>query len=237
MSEIVEGETLNATPECKLPESEQVSKGLDDDQETLIQLRESYAEANKDSSNLWLNHSKSCYIYLYRGGGEPSSSLASFDLDQTLIKPKGKKKIPKTATDWEFFSVWTKVKLQQAIRDNSSRFVIFTNQNGVGLGLVDLKIIQERIELVTKRLNMPCTVFVATEKDQFRKPQISMFNLFEKSFNDGLKVDRESSFYCGDAIGYPTHSDADIKFAQALKLPFLTPEKFLRGVKPKLATT
>lgn len=214
--------------------SESVLDCLDDDVETLKTLQEAYQEARRDSTSKWLDYTKSCYIYLYRGGGEPSSALAAFDLDGTIIKPKSNKRIPRNATDWQFFSAWTKVKLQQALRENEARFVIFTNQNGVGLKLVALEEVQERIELVTKRLNMPCTVFVAIEQDEFRKPRTAMFQLFEKCFNSSKIIDYDKSFYCGDAVGYPSHSDADIKFAETLGLPFLPPEKFVRGVKPKL---
>lgn len=201
----------------------------------LDSLRESYSKVKKKCSNKWLDYAnKSCYIYLYRGGGEPSTTLAAFDLDGTIIKPKSNKRIPRSATDWDFFSVWTKVKLQQIVRENRARFVIFTNQNGIGLNLVPLEEVQKRIEMVTKRLDIPCTVFVAIYKDEFRKPRTGMFELFDKSLNDSKPIDYDKSFYCGDAVGYPSHSDADIKFAQKLGLPFLTPEKFLRGVKPKL---
>lgn len=204
------------------------------DSDAINSLVESYSDAQKNLSSKWLSYLKTCHIYMYRGGGEPSDSLASFDLDGTIIRPKSNKRIPRNATDWQFFSVWTKVKIQQAIREKESRLVIFTNQNGVGLRLVALEEIQERIELVTQRLNIPCTVFVAIEKDEFRKPKTAMFKLFEEAFNDNKRIDPANSFYCGDAVGYPSHSDADIKFAQTIGLPFLPPEKFLRGVKPKL---
>lgn len=201
----------------------------------LDNLRESYMKRYKKSTSYWLNYAdNTCFIYFYRGGGEPNERLASFDLDGTIIKPKSNKRIPRSATDWQFFSVWTKVKIQQVIRENQARFVMFTNQNGIGRNIVPLEEVQERVELVTQRLEIPCTVLVATDKNEFRKPLTGMFQLFEKSFNDSKQIDPETSFYCGDAIGYPSHSDADIMFAQRLGLPFLTPEKFLRGVKPKL---
>lgn len=236
--------TISITMPSETQQTEQVDKTndhdnnlfLDDDKESLLTLAEFYSKARDDCSNKWLNFGKTCHIYLYRGGGEPNNCLSAFDLDGTIIKPKSNKRIPKSATDWELFSVWTKVKLQQILRETNSRFVIFTNQNGVGLRLVALEEVQERIELVTKRLNIPCTVFVATDKDEFRKPNVGMFKLLEKAFNDSIEIESEKSFYCGDAVGYPSHSDADLKFAQRLNLPFLAPEKFLRGVKPKLIT-
>lgn len=199
-------------------------------------LRLSYAKARKTGESKWLSHLDSCFVYLYKGGGEPSNNLAAFDLDGTIIKPKSNKRIPKSATDWDFFSVWTKIKLQQVLRENKARFVVFTNQNGVGLKIVELDEVKERIELVTNRLGIPCTTFMAIEKDSFRKPEIGMFKLYEECFNDVLPVDLGKSFYCGDAIGYPSHSDADIKFAKTLRLPFLPPDKFVRGVKPKLVS-
>lgn len=214
----------------------EVDEGINgkEDSEELESLKLAYLSCKKESANKWLDYLKTCYIYLYRGGGEPNENMAAFDLDGTIIRPKSNKRIPKSATDWQFFSAWTKVKLQQVLRENTARFVIFTNQNGVGLNIVPLEEVQERIELVTKRLDIPCTVFVAIDKDNFRKPNTGMFRLFEKSFNDDRRVNLEKSFYCGDAVGYPSHSDADIKFARSLRLPFLPPEKFVRGVKPKL---
>lgn len=210
---------------------------LDEDTDTLNGLRDAYDVARQESISKWLDYKKTCYIYLYQGGGEPSETLAAFDLDGTIIKPKSNKRIPRSATDWQFFSAWTRIKVNSFVRENQARFVIFTNQNGVGLRLVALEEVQERIELVTKRLNIPCTVFVAIDKDEFRKPRTGMFRLLSKSFNNSLPINYEKSFYCGDAIGYPSHSDADIKFAQTLGLPFLAPDKFVRGVKPKLLDT
>lgn len=227
-------ETKNSKTDLATAVNSSLDDTLEDNKEALETLREHYSAAMKDSADRWLEYNKTCHIYLYRGGGLPSENLAAYDLDGTIIKPKSNKRIPKSATDWQFFSVWTKVRLQQVVRENDARFVIFTNQNGVGLRLVALEEIQERIELVMKRLQIPCIVFVAIEKDEFRKPETGMFRLFEKVFNSSKEINYSRSFYCGDAVGYPSHSDADIKFAQKLELPFLPPEKFLRGVKPKL---
>lgn len=203
--------------------------------ECLEELRLAYDIARQNSSNSWLHFAKSCYIFIYRGGGEPNRRMAAFDLDGTLIRPKSNKRIPRSATDWELFSVWTKVKLQQILNAKDKlRFVIFTNQNGVGMNIVPLEEIQERIELVMKKIDIPGIVFVSTEKDEFRKPRTGMFQLYNKCFNGSETLLMEDSFYCGDAVGYPSHSDADIKFASKLGLPFLPPEKFVRGVKPKL---
>ena len=121
------------------PSKENTSTSIESigEPDSLDELRESYMRARKESSNVWLDFSnKSCYIYLYRGGGQPSESIAAFDLDGTIIKPKDNKK------------------------------------------------------------------------------------------------------FCTSAIvGYPSLSDSDINFASKLGLPFLAPEEFLQGVKPKLLPT
>lgn len=200
------------------------------------ELEADYLRLKDREDNKWLNYDKRCYVYLFRGGGLPKDTIAAFDLDHTIIKPKGSSRIPKSSTDWEFFSVWTKQKIEQVVRESNSRFIIFTNQYGVGLQKVTLAEVQERVELVTKRINIPCTVFMATEMDEFRKPGTRMYELFTRAFNDNIIIDRHRSFYCGDAVGYKSHSDADIKFAQSLDLPFLTPDKFVRGCHPKIVT-
>lgn len=226
-----------ATSKQAKDETQSGEKVDDDEAEYLESLRVAYAAARENCQSKWLDYKKTCFVYLYRGGGEPNESLAAFDIDGTIIKPKSNKRIPKSATDWEFFSAWTKVKVQQVLRENQARFVMFTNQNGVGRGIVTIEEVQQRIELVTKRLDIPCMVLMAIDKDNFRKPDVGMFKLFRNCFNNDKRINLEKSFYCGDAVGYPTHSDADIKFAQVLGLPFLTPHKFVRGVKPKLITT
>lgn len=203
-----------------------------DTKDKLSDFRVKYSEALKEKSNTWLSYEETCYIYLFRGGGDPNTEMAAFDVDGTIIKPTGRGNIPKKHDDWQFWSIWTKVKLSQAV--DKKRFVMFTNQNGVALGLVSLDTIKLRLELMSKSLKIPCTIFVSINKDSFRKPNTGMFELFEKAFNDSKLIDRKQSFYCGDAVGYPAHSDADIKFAESLQLPFLTPSAFVRGHKPKL---
>lgn len=226
-------ERVNQFLKMKGEESDRINSGNSD--KILSDLEAVYSRSRATNSNTWLTYLDSCYIYLYRGGGDPNATIASFDLDGTIIKPKNPRhKICKGASDWQFFSAWSKVNISKSVtQPKTRRLIIFTNQNGVGLNIVPLSEVKSRIESVTKSINIPCTVFVATEKDEFRKPKTKMFWLLEKCFNDHLTVERESSFYCGDAIGYPSHSDADIKFAEALGLQFITPEKFVRGHKPK----
>ena len=57
-------------------------------------------------------------------------------------------------------------------------------------------------------------VFLAIEDDEYRKPGTKMWTLLE-NHNDGVKIDKLESFYCGDAAGrkdgkHKDFSDSDL---------------------------
>ncbi|XP_038987109.1 polynucleotide 3'-phosphatase ZDP isoform X2 [Phoenix dactylifera] len=117
--------------------------------------------------------------------------------------------------------------------------VIFTNESNIERWknkrqqAVDSKI--GRLDNFIKHVKVPIQVFIAcglgTSKDRtedpFRKPKPGMWRLMEEHFNSGIAIDMDQSFYVGDAAGRVNdHSDADIKFAQAVGLKFHVPEEF-----------
>ncbi|XP_015578057.2 polynucleotide 3'-phosphatase ZDP isoform X2 [Ricinus communis] len=64
-------------------------------------------------------------------------------------------------------------------------------------------------------------------EDPFRKPKPGMWQIMERHFNSGISIDLDQSFYVGDAAGRNNdHSDADIRFAQAVGLKFFVPEDY-----------
>ena len=79
-----------------------------------------------------------------------------------------------------------------------------------------------------EQLGIPMTFLAAFDKvSNFRKPNDGMYQYFLKEI---LKVkdddiDKEKSFYCGDAAGrYQDHSPDDLLFAIKMGLVFYTPE-------------
>jgi bifunctional polynucleotide phosphatase/kinase len=62
-----------------------------------------------------------------------------------------------------------------------------------------------------------------------------MWEYFENSHNEGIKIDMKKSFYCGDAAGRKgppkDFSDSDLKFALVLGIDFFTPEQFFLDEK------
>ncbi|KAL3016455.1 hypothetical protein AAZX31_06G214100 [Glycine max] len=121
--------------------------------------------------------------------------------------------------------------------------VIFTNESNIERWknkrqvAVDSKI--GRLNNFIEKVKVPVQVYIACgvgsksgkadkkEDDPFRKPKPGMWHLMEQHFNSGIAIDMDQSFYVGDAAGRESdHSDADIKFAEAIGLKFYVPEEY-----------
>ena len=117
------------------------------------------------------------------------------------------------------------------------RFVIFTNQAGVGKH-TSSEAVRGRICGLLRLLDLPCIVLAAVEENCYRKPRTGMFQLLRR-YNNDLDIDLSQSFYVGDAAGRAKaanrpkdHSDVDFMFALNCDLNFLTPEQFMSDVPP-----
>ena len=159
------------------------------------------------------------------------NKLACFDLDHTLIKPKGKRKLPRDSEDYEYINnvKETLVKLQ----NNNYHIIIFSNQSGSKLEQIIIKIKNILFELLFYD-KLKISVFIATKDDYYRKPHTGMFELFLKlnslKFNNLKEV-----FYCGDAAGrnndfscsdYAFSHNLSLKYTNLLnKIKFYVPEE------------
>ncbi|XP_073143090.1 polynucleotide 3'-phosphatase ZDP [Henckelia pumila] len=173
-------------------------------------------------------------IFLERDDGlHDSQKIAAFDFDGCLAKTSVKRV---GADAWSIMYPSIPEKLQNLYNDGY-KLVIFTNESNIERwknkrqAAVDSKL--GRLENFIKLVKVPIQVFIAcglsygVPEDPFRKPKPGMWKIMEKEFNSGLPVDMNQSFYVGDAAGRPDdHSDADIKFAQALGLKFYVPEEY-----------
>ncbi|XAR56464.1 3'(2'),5'-bisphosphate nucleotidase [Bertholletia excelsa] len=175
-------------------------------------------------------------IFLERDDGlHDSEKVAAFDFDGCLAKTSVKRV---GADAWSLMYSSIPEKLQ-SLYNEGYKLVIFTNESNIDRWkykrqvAVDSKIgrLNKFIELV----KVPIQVFIACgigksdgkAEDPFRKPKPGMWHLMEQHFNSGISVDRNQSFYVGDAAGRDDdHSDADIKFAEAIGLKFYLPEEF-----------
>lgn len=182
-------------------------------------------------------------LFIYTSKGVISSSkIASYDLDGTLIKTKSGNVFPKTINDWEiaFNEIPGKLK---SLHKNGYKIVIFTNQGGISKGKYTINDFKYKLETIIAKLNVPIQAFVSTGDKLFRKPRIGMWNYLQIHKNDDITIDKEKSFFVGDAAGRQEekapfklkkdHSCVDRLMALNLNLQFYTPEEHFKNEIPR----
>ncbi|KMU72433.1 DNA kinase/phosphatase Pnk1 [Coccidioides immitis RMSCC 3703] len=109
----------------------------------------------------------------------------------------------------------------------------------VGKGAIgdskNLTIFKSKVSMILKDLDVPLSVYAATEYDEYRKPRMGMWKLMLDDYDLDVEgvLDLEGSIFVGDAAGRPTdHSCVDRNFASNIGLKFYTPEEFFLG-KPQ----
>ncbi|XP_013145078.1 PREDICTED: uncharacterized protein F21D5.5 [Papilio polytes] len=177
-------------------------------------------------------------LYIYTAKGVKSSKkIAAFDMDGTLIKTKSGKVHPVDTNDWQLAFPIVPTKLKEKL-DIGYKVVILSNQAPIGKGRVKIEDFKKKIENLVIKINIPIQVFIATGRGFYRKPTPGMWQTLIEKKNDGLSVDMDSCFYCGDAAGRVAnwapgkkkdHSMADKLLAENLGLKFYTPEQFFLG--------
>ncbi|XP_012253924.2 uncharacterized protein F21D5.5 isoform X1 [Athalia rosae] len=238
------------------PESEEaVSKGdtftkksktedLKDDRQLTSDIELDKREENIEVSEpieqgLWEDINRQLLIYTSKGV-VGCSKIAAYDMDGTLIKTRSGHVFPKDHSDWQLLYSEVPGKLKQ-LHKNGYKIVIFTNQGFLSLGKWKPNDFKEKIERIVTRIGIPMQVFIATGKSLYRKPMTGMWDTLVNDKNDGVHVDKESSFFVGDAAGRQKdwapkkkkdHSSADRLLALNLGIKFETPEEHFLGHKP-----
>ncbi|CAG9102249.1 unnamed protein product [Plutella xylostella] len=179
-------------------------------------------------------------LYIYTAKGVKSSEkIAAFDMDGTLITPKSGKVYPVDISDWKIAFPTVAQKLKEQI-ELGFKVIILSNQAPIGSGRVKIEDFKKKIENIVRKLDVPIQAYIATGKGFYRKPTTGMWKVLSEEKNDGLVIDMEKSFYCGDAAGRTAnwapgkkkdHSMADKLMAENLGLTFYTPEEFFLGHK------
>lgn len=180
-----------------------------------------------------------------------SLKLGCFDLDGTLVNTKSGANFARGSSDWCWFEN-AKDKVTREV-EKGTILVIFTNQGGVTASQGEISKsytnLKERINLVVaslgKTVEYPLVlaapkrpggkqkVISSAEKhEKMRKPATGMFERMEEFLKDALgeySIDKEQSYYVGDAAGRELDFlDSDKAFAEAVGLPFHTPEEFFK---------
>ena len=158
----------------------------------------------------------------------PKSKLAMFDLDSTLILPTGFGNSARNKDEYILFND----KVIEKIRElHKKRFtiIIFSNQNSIKSALQGKAATskKELIDDLLKKIKVPVNVFMATKKDNFRKPEKGMFDFYVENFSENVKVNLKGSFFVGDALGREgDFSDSDKLFAKNIGVKYFSPEEF-----------
>ncbi|XP_024021866.1 polynucleotide 3'-phosphatase ZDP isoform X2 [Morus notabilis] len=173
-------------------------------------------------------------IFLERDDGlHDSSKIAAFDFDGCLAKTSVKRV---GADAWSLMYPSIPDKLQSLYNDGY-KLVIFTNESNIERWkkkrqvAVDSKLGRLNNFIKTVKVFIACGIGKSDgqAEDPFRKPKPGMWHLMGQHFNSDISIDMDQSFYVGDAAGRDNdHSDADIKFAQAVGLKFHVPEEYFR---------
>lgn len=164
--------------------------------------------------------------------------LAMFDLDSTLITPKiGKngqgKGFPIDENDWKFMYDTTKKYLKKFI-ENDYCVIIISNQGGMSLGKQTFEVWSKKVNQICEKLNIDIYIFCSVAHNKYRKPLPTWFYEFiPQNIQDN--IDRQMSFYCGDACGRKgDFSDTDYKFALNCMVKFKTPEELFNNEYEKI---
>ncbi|KAJ6020882.1 Polynucleotide kinase 3 phosphatase [Penicillium herquei] len=171
---------------------------------------------------------------------EKNRKIAAFDLDSTLIKTRSGNKFPRSADDWQWWDGSVATKLG-SLHEEGYQLVIFSNQKKISIqkelkaGKTDSKslaMFKEKLTAIMSALDIPMSVYAATQATEYRKPRLGMWREFIDDYDlDVIGVDHKNSIFVGDAAGRPNdHSSTDLGFAINAGLPFKTPEEFFTGV-------
>ncbi|XP_075771999.1 bifunctional polynucleotide phosphatase/kinase isoform X2 [Pelodiscus sinensis] len=187
----------------------------------------------------WHEHGK--LLVFTKQGVVPSTKVAGFDLDGTIITTKSGKVFATSPDDWRILYPEVAKKLRK-LQSEGYKIVIFTNQLGISKGRLRPEAFKAKAEAVLEQLGVPMQVLVATGSGLYRKPLLGMWEHLCEKENGAVAVTLKNSLYVGDAAGRPPNwapghkkkdfSCSDRLFALNAGLPFYTPEEFFLGWAP-----
>ncbi|KND89068.1 Bifunctional polynucleotide phosphatase/kinase, partial [Tolypocladium ophioglossoides CBS 100239] len=187
--------------------------------------------------------------------------IAAFDLDSTLIATSSAKKHASGAASWRWWDSGVPGKLRELYQEQGYQIVILSNQAGLTVhfdaGFKGPKAsaqkrvgdFKQKCSAILSSLDLPTSVYAATERDMYRKPRTGMWTELCEDYDiaEG-DVDLENSFFVGDAGGRVSgpgggsgeavtakdFSCSDRNFAHNVGIAYKTPEEFFLGHAPRV---
>jgi bifunctional polynucleotide phosphatase/kinase len=170
--------------------------------------------------------------------------IAAFDFDSTLIKTISKTQHARDANDWQWWHGSVPGRLKE-LHESGYILVILSNQKGIALKPVvngpkftkndRYTQFKQKAAAVFNSVNLPISVYAATERDRFRKPATGMWDelLKDHTLKEG-DVDLGASFFVGDAGGRKgDFACSDRNFAANVGIVYKSPEEFFLSEEPR----
>ncbi|TVY82457.1 Bifunctional polynucleotide phosphatase/kinase [Lachnellula suecica] len=178
---------------------------------------------------------------------DKKQKVAAFDFDSTLIETASGKKFASDSQDWKWWHPSVPATLRKLYLEDGYKLVVISNQGGVSLK-PDTKApkahtskvasFKAKVSAVFNQLDLPISIYAATEKDLYRKPRTGMWTELLDDYD--IQPDLEQCIFVGDAGG--RHADggkpkdfscSDRNFAQNVGIKFQTPEEFFLQEPPR----
>ena len=179
----------------------------------------------------------------------PSAGVAAFDLDHTLITPMSGNVHPKDENDWKLMNQHDLKRKLKSLVASGKCIVIVSNQASLDRDGKKTAL-EGKVKRVQQALDVPLAFYCCYAKvHRNRKPAPGLWERVTHDFAEkGVVVDKQQSFYCGDAAGRPEgtkrwagstkqdakkdFADTDRRFAINAGLEFFTPEQLFFNEDP-----
>ncbi|XP_043197807.1 bifunctional polynucleotide phosphatase/kinase-like [Amphibalanus amphitrite] len=198
---------------------------------------QSDGEEQETLAEQWTSLENDQLLMFVTKGVKPSSKIAAFDLDGTIITTKSGKTFAKDRDDWQIIYPDVPRKLKE-LSKSGFKIVFLTNQLGISKRKLLPEDLRRKLQNITGRLGVPVQCLISPGDRWYRKPRPGMWEYLIKTENGSRAVDMKESFYCGDAAGRregwapkkkKDFSCSDRLFAINVGLRFYTPEELFLG--------
>ncbi|KAH8596458.1 polynucleotide kinase 3 phosphatase-domain-containing protein [Bisporella sp. PMI_857] len=181
---------------------------------------------------------------------EKRRKIAAFDFDSTLVETASGKKFASDAQDWKWWHTSVPGVLRKLYYEDGFRVVVISNQGGISLKadtkgpkahLTKLITFKSKVAAVFNQLDIPISIYAATDRDIFRKPRTGMWaELLDDYDIAPADLDLANSIFVGDAGGREAgggkakdFSCSDRNFANNVGITFHAPEEYFLMESPR----
>jgi len=189
------------------------------------------------------------YVYWWSRDFIPSSEVAAFDMDHTIIRPRSGCLHPRDENDWMLMNPGPELRSKlKGLVAAGKCIMLVSNQSALNKTdkAARMKSLENKLARVQVALGVPLAFYAGYgQVSRCRKPAPGLWEQITHDFTQKMVVvDKEKSFYCGDAAGRPEgtkqwakttkkdFADTDRRFAMNAGVQFFTPEEYFLGADP-----